>query len=106
MLLLRVLARRQVGISEFGLQLHAEHADKAGIGLPQSARCSPAMIPRPFEPMDIGDVRFRPGSANTLAIDPVKKPASPPNTVEAMTLLLPLLTPQHDAGSVTAPLGD
>ena len=58
----------------------------------------PAMIPMPLEPTVSGDVRFNAGSAHTLEIDPVKKPATEPNTVEAMILFGPLRhtqTPRH-----------
>ena len=48
------------------------------------------MIPKPLEPTVRGDVRFSAGSAYTLAIDPVKKPATEPKKVEAMILVVPL----------------
>jgi len=55
------------------------------------------MIPIPFEVTCCGNARFRCGSDMTLEIDPVKKPAIAPNTVEAMILLPPLLS--HRCGA-------
>ena len=55
----------------------------------------------PLEVTARGDVRFRAGSANTEEIDPVKKPASPPNTVEAITLLPPLRSHKKSANDTT-----
>jgi hypothetical protein len=55
----------------------------------------------PLEVTARGDVRFRAGSANTEEIDPVKNPASPPNTVEAITLLPPLRSHKQSANDTT-----